>query len=55
MNMAVFSSPHVVRQIARYAAVAVTLILSGCAGTGPHRLLVDRFDYSAAIASSTIE
>jgi len=41
--------------MARYAALAVTLILSGCAAQGPHRLLVDRFDYSAAIASSTNE
>jgi len=55
MNMAVFTSPNVVRKMARHTAVAVTLILSGCAGTGPHRLMVDRFDYSAAIASSTNE
>jgi hypothetical protein len=46
---------HIVRKITSHATVAVTLILSGCAVTGPHRLLVDRFDYSAAIASSTNE
>jgi len=53
--MVALTSPHVVRNMARYAALAVTLILSGCAAQGPHRLLVDRFDYSAAIASSTNE
>ena len=35
--------------------LAVSLIISGCAGIGANRLPVDRFDYSAAIASSTNE
>jgi len=34
---------------------AASLIMSGCAPIGAHRLQVDRFDYSAAIASSTNE
>jgi len=55
INMAAFTSPHAIRKMARYAAVAVTLIVSGCAARGPHSLVVDRFDYSAAIASSTNE
>jgi len=55
INMAVLTSPHIARKIARHASVALTLILSGCAATGPHSLVVDRFDYSAAIASSTNE
>jgi len=45
----------VVRETMRRAAVVATLLLSGCAATGPHKLLADRFDYNAAIASSTNE
>jgi len=39
----------------RYAALVASLILSGCAAIGAHKLPADRFDYSAAIASSTNE
>jgi hypothetical protein len=34
---------------------AASLIISGCVTIGAHKLPVDRFDYSAAIASSTNE
>lgn len=35
--------------------IAAWLVISGCATIGAHKLKVDRFDYSAAIASSTNE
>ena len=33
-------------------AVAVGLLLVGCASHGPNRLVQDRFDYNAAVADS---
>lgn len=39
----------------RYAIFAASLTISGCTGIGAHTLRVDRFDYNAAIASSTNE
>ena len=43
------------RRPLRCAVLAASLVVAGCAGIGAHRLPVDRFDYSAAIASSTNE
>ena len=39
----------------RHAVLAASLALSGCAGIGAPKLPVDRFNYSAAIATSTNE
>jgi hypothetical protein len=43
------------RKTIRHAVLAASLIMSGCAAIGAHKLPVDRFDYSAAIALSTNE
>lgn len=48
-------STRVRGRAAQTAAVAAIVFLSGCAGIGPGKLPVDRFDYGAAIASSTNE
>jgi len=37
------------------AVMAIALVLPGCASVGPRSLPADRFDYNAAIASSTNE
>jgi len=39
----------------RHGVLAASLIISGCTALGAHKLPADRFDYSAAIASSTNE